>query len=222
MALQPSQLRKYHKQSSKHREDVLRVAYVSCFYCQQHYKPKLIKEWCDNEQTAICPKCGIDAVLPFHMGTEALKDMHDYWFSVVKGGYQMRNGRALSKNKAVILEDDKVDINDLCYRSHDMACEKGFWDDVPEDPGRLTHIGSKIALIHSEVTEALEEYRAGYPLDEIRIEDGKPEGFGPELADIVIRVCDLAQKAGVNLGANINLKMRYNKTRPTRHGGKLI
>jgi NTP pyrophosphatase (non-canonical NTP hydrolase) len=223
MVLQPSELRSFHKLSSHHRDAVLKVAYVSCFYCLNHYRPKLIKEWCDREQTALCPKCGIDAVLPTHMGTEALRAMHDYWFSVAKGkSYQMRKGKAMAKCKAVILEDDKVDINDLCWKSHEMACEKGFWDDVPEDPGRLTHIGSKVALIHSEVSEALEEYRAGHPLDEIRIEDGKPEGFGPELADIVIRVCDLAQKAGVNLGANINLKMRYNKTRPTRHGGKLI
>ncbi|MBV8068290.1 MAG: hypothetical protein JO270_00195 [Acidobacteriaceae bacterium] len=222
MGLQPSDLRRYHKQSSNHRTEVLRVAYVSCFYCQKHYQPKLIKEWCDDEQTAICPKCGIDAVLPFHMGTEALKDMHDYWFSGVKGGYQMKKGRPLARVKAVILEEDKVDINQLCYQSHEMACEKGFWDEIKEEPGRLTSIGAKMALIHSEVTEALEEYRNGHPLDETRIEDGKPEGFGVELADVIIRVCDIAQRAGVNLGACINLKMRYNKTRPTRHGGKLI
>jgi NTP pyrophosphatase (non-canonical NTP hydrolase) len=103
-----------------------------------------------------------------------------------------------------------------------MACEKGFWDETPEEPGRLTSIGAKMALIHSEVTEALEEYRNGHPLDETRIENGKPEGFGVELADVIIRVCDIAQKAGVNLGALVNLKMRYNRTRPTRHGGKKI
>jgi NTP pyrophosphatase (non-canonical NTP hydrolase) len=225
MSLQPSQLRAYHKLSSHHRDDVLRVAYVSCFYCLRHFSPKKkkIKEWCDGGQTAICPYCGIDAILPTHMGTEALQDMHDHWFSVAKGkSYQMRKGKAMAKIKASILEEEKVDINQLAYKAHAMAVEKGFWDDLKEEPGRLTSIGAKIALIHSEVSEAIEEYRNGHPLDETRIEDGKPEGFGVELADVIIRVCDLAERAGVNLGACINLKMRYNETRPTRHGGKLI
>lgn len=219
--MQPSELQKYHKLSSDHRKEVLRVAYVCCFYCLQNYKPKEIKEWCDKGETALCPKCGIDAVLPFHMGTEALQEMHDRWFKKGKT-FQMRKGKALSLNKAVILEEDAVNLNELCRRSHAMAVEKGFWDQTVEDPGRLTHLGSKIALIHSEVTEALEEYRAGHPIDETRLEDGKPEGFGVELADVIIRVCDLAEHAGVNLGALVNLKMRYNATRPTRHGGKLI
>ena len=219
--MQPSKLVALHKLSSHHKDEVLRVAEVTCFYCQQHYSPKLIKEWCDDGETALCPKCGIDAVLPTSLGLEATHDMHHHWFRVVKG-YQMKKGKALSINKSVILEDDHVDLNELCRRSHEMAKEKGFWDQTKEDPGRLTHIGSKVALIHSEVTEALEEYRNGHPLDETRIEDGKPEGFGVELADVVIRVCDLAQHAGVNLGALVNLKMRYNATRPTRHGGKKI
>jgi hypothetical protein len=220
MALQLSQQIAYHKLSSHHRDQVIKTYEVSCFYCLKKYKSKEIKEWCDKGDTAICPKCGIDAVLPFNMGTEALKDMHDHWFRVVKGGYQMKKGKAFSRNKSVILEDDKVDLNDLCYKAHHMAAEKGFWDECKEDPGLLTNLGAKIALIHAEVSEALEEYRAGHPLDETRIEDGKPEGFGVELADIVIRVADLAQKAGVNLGAMVNLKFRYNETRPVRHGKK--
>lgn len=41
-----------------------------------------------------------------------------------------------------------------------------------------------------------------------------------ELADIVIRVCDLAQELGIDLGEAVVAKMAYNKTRPHKHGGK--
>ena len=48
----------------------------------------------------------------------------------------------------------------------------------------------------------------------------KPEGFPTELADVVIRVGDLAGRLGIDLAAVIGEKMAYNITRPYRHGGK--
>jgi NTP pyrophosphatase (non-canonical NTP hydrolase) len=50
--------------------------------------------------------------------------------------------------------------------------------------------------------------------------DEKPEGFPSELADIMIRVMDLAEGMGVDLGKEILEKHEYNKTRPYKHGGK--
>ena len=49
----------------------------------------------------------------------------------------------------------------------------------------------------------------------------KPEGLGSELADIVIRVFDLAGMLKIDIANEIERKMRYNVTRPYRHGGKL-
>lgn len=49
----------------------------------------------------------------------------------------------------------------------------------------------------------------------------KPEGFGIELADALIRIADLAERHGIDLEAMIALKSAYNETRPYMHGRKI-
>lgn len=109
-----------------------------------------------------------------------------------------------------------MDINTLVERAHTTAKSKGWWD------GATYNIPEKLALIHSEVSEALEEYRTGMALQRVEVsaDDGKPLGFATELADVVIRVADLCGLLGIDLGAVISQKMAYNDTRPHRHGGK--
>jgi NTP pyrophosphatase (non-canonical NTP hydrolase) len=93
--------------------------------------------------------------------------------------------------------------------------EHGFWDPAPE-------FGTSIALVHSEVTEAFDEWRAGRPFTETYYgSDEKPEGIPSELADILIRVFDLAGRYGIDLDGAVLVKMNYNESRPYRHGGKL-
>jgi NTP pyrophosphatase (non-canonical NTP hydrolase) len=78
-------------------------------------------------------------------------------------------------------------------------------------------------LIHSEVTEAFEEYRSGKPiLQTYYDEKGKPLGVASELADIVVRVADVCGEYGINLEAILLEKMAYNETRPYMHGGKVL
>jgi NTP pyrophosphatase (non-canonical NTP hydrolase) len=121
-----------------------------------------------------------------------------------------------------------VNLDELVSDSHDRSRRKGWWDDQLDngsqtlDPAKVAKtIPEKIALIHSEASEVLEEYRNGH-LCETYYNAGslKPEGVPVELADIIIRVADLAGALGINLGLAVSLKARYNETRPHRHGGK--
>lgn len=77
-----------------------------------------------------------------------------------------------------------------------------------------------IALIHSEASEALESYRNNNPISFLA--DGKPEGIASEFADILIRIGHYSHLLGINLEQEVKKKLAYNRTRPHRHGGKVI
>jgi len=64
----PIDLKAAHKHSIRHREEVVASKLCICFHCMASFPPSEIKEWTDQqwhalETTALCPKCGIDAVL---------------------------------------------------------------------------------------------------------------------------------------------------------------
>jgi len=104
------------------------------------------------------------------------------------------------------------------------SVSKGFWE-RPRASGEVKDdhpfLAMKIALSHSELSEALEEMRSGNPNFYIsEEEEGKPEGLGVELADAVIRILDLASHLEIDLGEMIEIKMAYNQGRPYMHGRK--
>jgi hypothetical protein len=92
--LNRADLESIHKYSNHHRELLARSDRAGCFYCEAMFAPSEIVDWVDGPQletgstddgvTALCPRCGIDAVLPsaapISLTAEVLAAMHYHWF----------------------------------------------------------------------------------------------------------------------------------------------
>jgi NTP pyrophosphatase (non-canonical NTP hydrolase) len=109
-------------------------------------------------------------------------------------------------------------IRELQAKIAQVNQENGWWDAPEKFGGEVNRNIVKLALISTEIAEAIEATREGDP----------PSGhvpcvtaFAEELADIVIRTLDLAALNKIELGPVIEAKIRYNATRGYRHGGKL-
>lgn len=137
----------------------------------------------------------------------------------------MKNGNAF-----------EISFNALVHFCHDRSYIAGWWRDTTTglDMRVDVRVGSrfgkalvaeKIALIHSEVSEALEgvrkDKRDGHLPERMAVE--------VELADAVIRICDLAGALKLDLGGAIRDKLEYNAKREDhkienrmKEGGKAL
>lgn len=100
----------------------------------------------------------------------------------------------------------------MTARAFRIAKEHGWWPENQE----VNH-GEQLALMHSELSEALEYLRHGNkPSDHIP----KFSGLEEELADVVIRIMSYAGRCGLKIPEAIIEKMAFNEGRPFKHGGK--
>lgn len=128
-------------------------------------------------------------------------------------------------------------LNQLAKQIHENNVSKGFYEDEK-------NIGEMLCLIHSEVSEALEADRKNFytNVSGIKLKGLADKNYGEtfnndeifkeffsitvkntfedELADVVIRVLDLAAYIGIDLESHIKAKMRFNAMRPHKHGKK--
>jgi len=119
-----------------------------------------------------------------------------------------------------------VDIQELQKEAHRIAVEHGFWA-VGDEVANYRCFALRIALVHSELSEALEAARAtDVSLDAVRndytfagrLRSTALANVAEELADAVIRIADLAEAFRIDLQSAVETKMAHNEGRPWLHG----
>lgn len=111
-------------------------------------------------------------------------------------------------------------MNDIERRAHDgiwaamnlaykTATDAGWYVDPASGKPVERNFGEVIALMHSELSEALEAARKGLMDEKLPERDGREV----ELADCVIRIFDTCAALGLDLPGAIIEKNRYNRQR---------
>jgi uncharacterized paraquat-inducible protein A len=77
-------LKQIHKYASDNREILSKSRLCHCFGCESKFKFTSIKKWIHKDNTAVCPRCGIDAVVPAEVSIKLTRNilvkMNEYFF----------------------------------------------------------------------------------------------------------------------------------------------
>lgn len=177
--------------------------------------------------------CQADCINLSYLASAAV----EYFFLDGRYDYGGTNPRTLVEElPPPVLGPSLTELRDEALR---IATSHGFTD---------ASVGEDIALMHSELSEALEDCRAGrsptwyeYQMlgcdpsafktfEAFEAEEGerklgpyrKPVGIPSEMADVIIRVLHFCGKHGIDIGRAVREKMLHNDSRPFKHGGKTL
>jgi hypothetical protein len=120
----------------------------------------------------------------------------------------------------------ETNLNELARECHQIAVDHGFWDHRLISQARVEGEGAKsfavtelvdnpsiwpekLALMHSEISEMLDEQRHDHD-----------EAEEIELVDLLIRALDYAGAKGWDIDRAFSRKMAFNRQRPHLHGRK--
>ncbi|WP_235898523.1 nucleoside triphosphate pyrophosphohydrolase family protein [Acinetobacter baumannii] len=113
--------------------------------------------------------------------------------------------------------EDRFNMKDLINKIHEQNVKAGWWTDLATGESLTSKNGEPakrnvpemLCLIHSEISEAMEGHRKNL------MDDKLPHRsmLEVELADAVIRICDMAGGLGLDLDGAIHEKLEYNKQR---------
>lgn len=95
------------------------------------------------------------------------------------------------------------------YIAHKTATDAGWYHDPATGEPVVRNFGEVVALMHSELSEALEADRKGLMDDKLP----HRSGVEVEFADCIIRILDTAAAMGLDVAGALIEKNRYNQTR---------
>lgn len=68
------------KLAFKNRSIIETEANCWCYHCVKSISRDQIREWTDSGETAICPLCSVDSILPGNLDKSLVQRIHDFWF----------------------------------------------------------------------------------------------------------------------------------------------
>lgn len=84
-------LEEQSKLSMKNKEEISKHPEASCYQCVSTFDAARISAWCDGGLTPICPRCGVDAVVPGRREREELARWHRDSFATYVTSEELRD-----------------------------------------------------------------------------------------------------------------------------------